>query len=161
MSGLDSPEPPDRARRLVLFSAGGLAAAGCAAPARRGTKAELVEQVRAAETAFARTMADRDLDAFIGFVSADAVFVSGARPLVGRDAIRQAWSRFFEGSQAPFSWKPEIVVVVDSGDLAQSIGPVASPSGQVASRFNSTWRLEADGRWRVVFDHGYRLCEGS
>ena len=39
----------------------------------------LVEQVRRAETEFAKTMADRDRKAFASFLSADAVFMTGIR----------------------------------------------------------------------------------
>jgi len=51
------------------------------------------------------------------------------------------------------------VVVLASGTLAQSVGPVSNPGGKVVARFYSTWRLESDGRWRVVFDDGYDVCE--
>jgi hypothetical protein len=44
--------------------------------------------------------------------------------------------------------------VLDSGTLALSSGPVRSPDGKVFARFNSIWRLEAPGVWRVVFDKG-------
>jgi ketosteroid isomerase-like protein len=49
-------------------------------------------------------------------------------------------------------------VVLASGDLAHSTGPVARPDGTVGRRFYSTWRRERDGAWRVVFDDGYLLC---
>jgi len=44
--------------------------------------------------------------------------------------------------------------MLDSGTLALSSGPVKDPQGNVVGIFNSIWRLEADGRWRVVFDKG-------
>jgi hypothetical protein len=50
------------------------------------------------------------------------------------------------------------VEVVDSGTLAYSGGPVYDPSGKVVGRFNSIWRLEAPGTWRVVFDRGSPVC---
>jgi ketosteroid isomerase-like protein len=55
---------------------------------------------------------------------------------------------------APFSWRPETVEVLESGTLALSSGPVFDAAGQPIGAFNSIWRLEADGRWRVVFDKG-------
>lgn len=39
-----------------------------------------------------------------------------------------------------------------------STGPVSSPEGAIVARFNSHWRLEAPGVWRVVFDNGYDVC---
>lgn len=114
----------------------------------------LESTVRARELAFAQTMADRDLAGFAEFVSDEAIFFSGNTPTTGRAAVVEAWTPFFEGPEPPFSWAPDVVVVLESGDLALSSGPVLRPSGEQAGRFNSVWRLEADGEWRVVFDKG-------
>ncbi len=112
------------------------------------------EQVFAAERAFAKSMADRDLEAFSGFVAEEAIFFSAEVPLRGKPAVVAGWTPFFEGEAAPFSWEPDQVEVVESGTLALSTGLVRSPDGEVVSRFNSIWRLEEPGVWRVVFDKG-------
>jgi ketosteroid isomerase-like protein len=114
----------------------------------------LTPAVEARERAFAKTMADRDFDAFLSFISPEAVFFGGNGALRGRDAIVAAWRGFFEGPQAPFSWEPDVVEVLDSGGLALTSGPVRLPSGEDAGRFNSIWRLDSDGVWRIVFDRG-------
>jgi ketosteroid isomerase-like protein len=44
--------------------------------------------------------------------------------------------------------------VLSSGELALSTGLVRNPEGKVVARFNSIWRREAPGTWRVVFDKG-------
>ena len=111
-------------------------------------------EVEAREIAFAKTMADRDSEAFLTFISPEAVFFSGNEPLRGHEAISKAWGPFFEGETAPFSWHPDVVEVLESGYLALSSGPVRKPSGETAGRFNSIWRKEEDGQWRVVFDKG-------
>lgn len=119
----------------------------------------LVQQVTAAETAFAKTMADRDHAAFLGFVADEAVFLNGGRPLRGKAAVGAHWLRLYTAPQAPFSWQPDRVEVLASGTLAQTTGPVSDSRGKLIARFYSTWRLEPDGRWRVVFDDGYDVCE--
>lgn len=146
-------------RRILLLGMAGMLAVGCASPAPRTAHADLVEAVVAAERAFARTMAERDHQGFLGFVSTEAVFIDGDKSLVGREAIGRHWKRFYEGPAAPFSWRPDLVVVLASGTLAESIGPVSNPSGKVVARFRSVWRLESDGRWRVIFDNGYAICD--
>ena len=133
-------------------------------PACAGTKpltsgADLINQVTAAETAFAKTMADRDHVAFMRFIADDAVFLNGGKPLRGKAVIGDYWKRFYTAPAAPFSWKPELVEVLASGALAQSIGPVSAPNGKIIARFYSTWRLEPDGNWRVVLDDGYDVCD--
>jgi len=111
-------------------------------------------EVKAREIAFAKTMADRDLDAFKTFISPEAVFFNGNEPVRGREAIAQSWAPFFEGPDAPFSWHPDVVEVLESGRLALSSGSVRGPTGEEAGRFNSIWRKDPDGKWRVVFDKG-------
>jgi ketosteroid isomerase-like protein len=125
-----------------------------AARAAEGRARGPAGDVEARELAFASTMADRDLDAFLTFVSPEAIFFNGDQPLRGRAAVTEAWSAFFEGEQAPFSWRPDVVEVLESGSLALSSGPVFDPDGQQIGRFNSIWRKDADGQWRVVFDRG-------
>ena len=131
------------------------AADAAAAPAKGR---DLASEVRDSERAFAKTMADRDLAAFPGYVAEEGVFFGGKGPLRGRAAVVAAWTKFFDGKEAPFSWEPEIVEVLPSGTLALTSGPVHDPKGTLIGRFNSIWRLEKDGRWRVVFDRGCEVC---
>lgn len=127
--------------------------------AERETIAQLASQVRTAETAFAKTMAARDQDSFASFVADEALFFSEQSVLRGKAAVVAAWAQFFEGPKAPFSWEPEQVEVLDSGTLALSSGPVRDPQGRQVGRFNSIWRREAGGGWKVVFDKGCPPCD--
>lgn len=124
------------------------------------TTAELTAQVREAENAFAKTMADRDLRAFESFLADDAIFF-GRAALRGKEAVVNAWKGFYEGDEAPFSWRAETVEVLDTGQLALSSGPVFDPHGKRTATFNSIWRREPDGRWKVVFDKGTCVCENA
>ena len=116
-------------------------------------------QVFATERAFAKTMADRDYAAFTSFLAADAVFFSGPEPQRGKQAVADRWKRFYEKPQAPFSWEPERVEVLDSGTLALSTGPVRDPDGKLIATFTSIWRLDAPGTWHIVFDKGNDVCD--
>jgi ketosteroid isomerase-like protein len=142
-----------RAIGLVgVLLAVGLAKAAAAEPVET-----LAARVRAREAAFAKTMADRDHAAFATFVAEEALFM-GRAVLRGRQAVAEGWKPFFEGTKAPFSWQPDRVEVVSSGTLAFSSGPVFDPEGKRTGTFNSTWRLEKDGEWRVVLDSGCPPC---
>ncbi|HEU0152811.1 MAG TPA: nuclear transport factor 2 family protein [Arenimonas sp.] len=147
---------PSRALAALMLMTMSFAAAA-AAPGPVDVAA-LEQQLRDAETAFAKSMADRDLQAFGGFIAEDAVFVNGRQPLRGKTAILAAWAGYFEGEQAPFAWAPETVVVLDSGRLGQTKGPVTGPDGQPVLEFRSTWRRDDTGRWQVVFDDGACRC---
>jgi ketosteroid isomerase-like protein len=118
----------------------------------------LREQVRTTEQAFAKTMADRDIDAFATFIAEDAVFAGGSTPLRGRAAIVEGWKPRFQGPAAPFSWAPGKVDVTASGDVALSTGPVFDPEGERIGTFVSTWRRAADGKWLIVLDTGCPAC---
>ena len=132
-----------------------IALAGCAAPTAPLTRGEAARQeVIATERAFAKTMADRDLKAFGSFLSEDTVFFSGPRPLHGKQAVLEFWTRFYAKPDAPFSWEPKVVEVLGSGTLATSGGPVYDPQGKLFACFSSIWRQEAPGQWKIVFDRG-------
>ena len=127
---------------------------GCAMTPPQAGVDDLHKQVADTERAFAKTMADRNFVAFTSFLSEEAIFYAGEKPIRGKQAVAADWKRFYEKPEAPFSWEPESVEVLDSGTLALSSGPVRSPDGKVFARFNSVWRLEAPGVWRAVFDKG-------
>lgn len=133
-----------------------VALAGAAAAADRTT---LTKEVREAEQAFAATMAARDHAAFSRHLAEDAVFFDGEKATRGRAAIAAAWKPLYDGPNPPFSWTPENVEVLDSGTLAYSSGPIFDPKGKRVGTFNSVWRRESDGTWRVVFDKGCSACD--
>ena len=131
-----------------------------AAAAAPMTNPELKQQVTDTERAFAATMKARDHAAFTSFLSDETVFFMGPKqPLHGKDAVANAWKRFYDKPEAPFSWEPDEVEVLASGTLAISNGPVYDPKGKLIARFSSIWRLEAPGKWRIVFDRGSDVCD--
>jgi ketosteroid isomerase-like protein len=135
--------------------------AACGATASRPSRDEAAREVEAAERAFAQTMARRDHAAFTRFLADEAIFFGDSGPLRGKAAVAQGWAPFFTGAAAPFSWEPERVEVLESGTLALSTGPVRTPDGKIVGVFNSVWRREAPGTWRVVFDKGGEVCDGG
>lgn len=142
---------------LKRFAAGVfmLCLAGATAAA---TIEELKKQVADTERAFAATMKARDHAAFVSFLSEEAVFFDGKQSLVGKETVASKWKTYYDGKEAPFSWEPDTVEVLASGNLASSSGPVYDPSGKVIMRFNSVWRLVAPGQWKIVFDRGEPVC---
>lgn len=134
-----------------------LAAASTVAPG--ATPVELQQQVMETERAFAKTMADRDFQAFQSFLADETVFFTGEKPLAGKQTVMDAWKGFYEADAAPFSWAPAQVVVLESGTLALSTGPVYDPAGKQVATFTSIWRQEAPGVWQIVFDKGSEVCD--
>lgn len=119
---------------------------------------DLATQVADTERAFAQTMADRDHAAFASFLSIEAIFLGQKSVMKGKQQVADGWKGFYELPDAPFSWKPAQVEVLESGTLALSTGPVFDPTGKQVGTFSSIWRLELDGKWRIIFDHGCPAC---
>ena len=122
------------------------------------TREQLTQQVRDAENGFAATMAARYHKAFATFIAEDAVFFGGKGATRGKAAVVESWKGLYEKPTAPFSWSSESVEVLDSGKLAHSSGPVLNAKGERVGTFNSIWRREGDGSWKVVFDKGCDAC---
>ena len=94
------------------------------------------------------------------FIDADARFV-GDGVSRGPEAVAAAWSVFFAADGPRIKWRPQIVEVLEDGTLALSRGPyvmtVTDADGVETEHwgtFNSVWRLQDDGSWKVVFDAG-------
>jgi ketosteroid isomerase-like protein len=119
---------------------------------------ELETEVKSVEADFAETMANRDFERFKMFLAADTIFFDGENQLRGSAAVAEVWKAYFTGAVAPFSWAPETAAVLDDGTLALSSGPVFDSQGKQIAVFNSTWRRQADGAWKIVFDRGGQYC---
>jgi len=153
-------------RRRMLMSSVlgsiGLAARPLDAGAQQTQGGPNPQRVADVERAFASTMAKRDAAGFAQHISQEAIFMGASdtpRVQRGRQAVVEAWKQYFDGPTPPFSWEPDIVEVLDSGTMALTSGPVRDPKGELIGRFNSIWRLEPDGRWRIVFDRGAPVCK--
>jgi len=146
----------------ALFAAALILSLGLPAIAMAGedpSVTDLAEDLRATEEAFARTMADRDHRAFVSFLAAETVFFGRRGEIRGKEAVAAAWKPLYEGPEAPFSWRPETATVLKSGSLGLTSGPVFAPDGSRIGTFNSVWRRDSDGSWKVVFDRGCPDCE--
>ncbi len=145
-----------RSKQLILVSM--ILLMAHTVSAQEANPGQLRQQVEDTERDFAATMAERDYAAFTQFLSDETVFFSGETVLRGKQAVAAAWKPYFDGAEAPFSWAPQGVEVLDSGTLALSTGPVFDPGGTLVSTFTSIWRLEAPGTWRIIFDKGNKVC---
>lgn len=119
---------------------------------------QVKKEVADTERAFAKTMADRDFEAFQTFIAEDTVFWSGSEPIQGKESVLAAWKGNFEGPDAPFKWEPETVLVLEEGNLALSTGPVTGSDNVINAYFTSVWKKNDQGKWKIIFDKGQRYC---
>ncbi len=144
-------------RRLLIATSCLLAAHAAAA--------DPTHDVRCREIGFSQSAENRDMGEFRSFIDADARFISSTT-LRGVEAIAEAWSVFFSVDGPRIKWRPQIVEVLEGGELALSRGPyrviATDEEGNTVERwgtFNSVWRMNDDGQWRVVFDAGSPATE--
>jgi ketosteroid isomerase-like protein len=122
--------------------------------------ADLADDVRCREIGFSKSIESRDMESFRSFLDDDARFVGG-NVKRGPDEITEGW-RTYEPEDGPsLKWRPQIVEVLEDGKLALSRGPYKytqkNEEGEEVDywgTFNSIWRLQVDGSWKVVFDAG-------
>jgi len=122
--------------------------------------ADTADDVRCREIGFSKSIESRDMDSFRSFLDDDARFV-GDSVRRGPDEITEGW-RTYEPEDGPsLKWRPQIVEVLEDGKLALSRGPYKytqkNEEGEEVDywgTFNSIWRLQDDGSWKVVFDAG-------
>ncbi len=143
-------------KRIGIFVLIGIAPAALANPA---------DDVRCREIGFSKSIEARDMNAFRSFIDADARFVGGSISR-GPDEVVAAWSVFASEGGPRIVWRPQIIEVLDDGTLALSRGPyrytARDESGvetDLWGTFNSIWRLQDDGSWKVVFDAGNSAAE--
>ncbi len=127
--------------------------------------ADRVDEVRCREIGFSRAAEARDAERFASFIDADARFV-GNTVLHGTKAIVAAWRGFLTAHGPSIKWRPQFVEVLEDGTLALTRGPYRVISIDESGHreeswgtFNSVWRKQADGSWKVVFDAGSEAAE--
>lgn len=123
-------------------------------------QADLAEEVRCREIGFSKSVETLSQDLFVTFIDPDARFV-GKNVDRGPEAIADEWRVFFVDGAPQIKWRPQFVEVLESGDLALTRGPylITDKDERGEPReswgtFNSVWRMNADGVWKVVFDAG-------
>ena len=127
--------------------------------------ADLADDVRCREVGFSKSAEARDAVAFKSFIDFDARFV-GNSVSRGPSSITEAWSVFLTNGGPAIKWRPQFVELLEDESLALTRGPyrmITTDENGVETEhwgtFNSIWRLNDDGVWRVVFDAGNAAAE--
>lgn len=122
--------------------------------------ADTAHEVRCREIGFSRSAENRDAQAFATFIDEDARFVGG-EVRRGPAAIVESWGPFFADDGPEIAWRPQFVEVLEDDTLALTRGPyrmiTTAEDGtrkEYWGTFNSVWRKQADGGWKIVFDAG-------
>jgi ketosteroid isomerase-like protein len=144
----------------IVLSAALFVAWGCAASVsdtREHAEAQMIE----ADLKFNEALANRDREAFRGYLAADAKFY-GQRLLTSSDQVLEGWSAFMdETSGLTLTWAPDVAEAGASGDLGFTRGRYelrqTGEDGETKSQYGyyvSIWRKGEDGLWRAAVDIG-------
>ena len=141
-----SPTPLLKAIRPLALACALLGAG----PAAAGDFEDMV----AAERAFAADASARNMrDAFLAAYDEDGVaFAPGPRN------AQRVWEKR-SVNKSRLEWTPEVAEIASSGDVGFTSGPwrftaEGEDKPSAFGHFFSIWHKDADGRWKVLVDHG-------
>lgn len=143
---------------LIILTAAGIVAAGCAPPPDTGVEDALVELAEATE-AYHQALDNRDLEAFAGFYAAEArMFPPNHASVMGQAAIRAYAEEQFaiDGLSISSTFAPPRVGA--GADLGFTTGitevSMPGPEGMITDRGPDVhvWQKQADGSWKILID---------
>ena len=146
--------------RLLTTIALAIAVAGGCGGSHRVNLSDEEAAIRRTYAYWLAAAASHDLNRVLPFWADDATILApGARPIVGKEAIRKYVTESFATPGFSITWKTEKVEVSQSGDLAYSTGTnrisVNGPDGKPLTeegRGVTIWKKQTDGSWRCVLE---------
>lgn len=154
--------------RIATLAAGVLALAACskanapAAPAAAaGDTTADTAAVNAADAQMNNYLKVHGLEGAVSYYAHDGVLMTpGAKPVVGSDALREAFTDMMNDPKFELSFAADKVVVAKSGDLAYSIGkfsqsetnPKTHAAEHLTGSYVTVYKKTTGGEWKVVAD---------
>jgi ketosteroid isomerase-like protein len=140
---------------LLALTLGLTAASVCLAG---DTKAE--QALRAADDAWSKAAASKDLEKTVAYYSGDAIVLPPNAPIATtKEAIKKIWSDMLASPGLVISWKATKVEIAKSGDLGFVSGTyeftMNDASGKPTTdkgKYVEVWEKQADGKWKCGTD---------
>jgi uncharacterized protein (TIGR02246 family) len=132
----------------------------CTQPAPPDTRDADAKAIREVESAWVKTAATKDLDAFVAYYTDDAAVLSPNEPIFkGKAAIKEGLKPLMADPQFSLTFMPTRVEVSKSGDMAFTQGPYKLSFSDIRGnkfedegKYLTVWRKQADGTWKAVQD---------
>lgn len=122
--------------------------------------ANALDEVLAADRAFAEAVAMNGLEAWVAAFDPEGTIIPPEGPVVGgHEAVRATMAEAFSTPGFEFVWEPLGGEVAASGDLAYTWGDyryLVDSRVVHAGRYVTVWKRSDDGSWRVLADIGNR-----
>jgi uncharacterized protein (TIGR02246 family) len=128
-------------------------------PTTPDTRAADEAALKAADEAWAKAAASKDVDKTVAYYSDDATVLPPNSPSVtGKDQIRAIWKSMIEPAGSTIGWKVTKAEVAKSGDLGYVSGTYEMTDMSTGKPVNDrgkyleVWKKQADGSWKCVAD---------
>jgi ketosteroid isomerase-like protein len=124
------------------------------------SKVSAVDAIRAADAAWLKAFAAKDLEASVAFLDEHGSMLVPHAPIAtGKKAVTKLIAAGFALKDYKLSWRPDKAGVARSGELYYTSGKY-KVSFKVASgetilekgKYLMVWRKRQDGAWKVLFD---------
>ena len=153
--------------RITAVAAALLALAPCStadAPAASAAAVDTsgdVAAINAADTQMNQYLKVHGLEGAVSYYAHDGVLMTpGAKPVVGSDALREAFTDMMNDPKFELSFTADKVIVSKSGDLAYSIGkfsqsetnPKTHAAEHATGSYVTVYKKTTGGEWKVVAD---------
>ena len=153
--------------RITAVAAALLALAACSkadAPAASAAAVDTsgdVAAINAADTQRNQYLKVHGLEGAVSYYAHDGVLMTpGAKPVVGSDALREAFTDMMNDPKFELSFTADKVIVSKSGDLAYSIGkfsqsetnPKTHAAEHATGSYVTVYKKTTGGEWKVVAD---------
>jgi ketosteroid isomerase-like protein len=116
------------------------------------------EEVKQTELAFAQMAKEKGIaEAFLFYAAEDAVIMRNNQLISGKNAIKAYFNKRADAYQnIELKWRPDMVDVATSGDLAYTYGNYQLINHDTNEKsegiFHTVWKRQSDGQWRFVWD---------
>ena len=145
-------------RILILLAVAMIAGSGCVAK-KVDLEAERAALMKA-DSDWAATLAEKSVDGFTSFFTADAIVMPPHLPVLnGIDAIRDWATTSMSLPGFSVEWTVTSAEVAASGDMGYTLGTfvfqATMPDGSTITdpgKYTTIWKKQADGSWKVVAD---------
>ena len=120
-----------------------------------------VAAINAADTQMNQYLKVHGLEGAVSYYAHDGVLMTpGAKPVVGSDALREAFTDMMNDPKFELSFTADKVIVSKSGDLAYSIGkfsqsetnPKTHAAEHATGSYVTVYKKTTGGEWKVVAD---------
>lgn len=126
-----------------------------------GSAKPTLETLKQMEAEFMKAAAEKGSKGYMSYYAEDSVEVPNGAPLIpGREEIAKGMG-FLDDKNNRLTWTPVGGDISSSGDLGYTYGTYEFRSTDKQGKphveygkYTSIWKLENDGRWKVVLDMG-------